>query len=138
MLIVLGHHNCRNPHTIGSKWNSSFTTIAQNLVFKIKATTSFYHCLDTQVQHSIFLNPTGRKWETLIFSEIYGISGTFLKLLRSSILEMLSIMLNESFSQGIFPDHMELDMVTSMYNRSSIMDVTNYRPIFILSIFCKT
>ena len=70
MLIYKDNTIGRNPHTTGSKWNSFFTTIAQNIVSKIKTTTNFYQYLDTQVQHSIFLSPTGEKWETLIFSVV--------------------------------------------------------------------
>ena len=51
---------------------------------------------------------------------------------------MLFTLFNECFSQGIFPDHKKLDMVTPMYDGGSKMDVTNYRPMSILSIFCKT
>ena len=54
-----------NPHVISNKFNSYFTTIAQNLVSKIKNAPDFQQILDQQVQESIFLNPTTKEQEAL-------------------------------------------------------------------------
>ena len=47
-----------NLHTISNKFKIYyFTTIAQNLLSKIKTTTEFYQYLDPQVQNSLILIP---------------------------------------------------------------------------------
>ena len=78
-----------NPHVISNKFNSYFTTIAQNLVSKIKNAPDFQQILDQQVQESIFLNPTTKEQEAPIFREQLLSSRSFLKspVLRWSCLE---------------------------------------------------
>ena len=48
-----------------------------------------------------------------------------------------SNLLNENFSQGIFPDHMKLALVTPLYKEKSKLQVCNHRPISILPILSK-
>ena len=44
---------------------------------------------------------------------------------------------NESFFQGVFPDHMKLALVTPVYKGKSKLEVCSYRPISILPILNK-
>ena len=64
-------------------------------------------------------------------------SATFLKTLSSSVSETLSSLYNESFSQRIFPDHINHAMVTPVHKRGSKVDMTSYRPISILPFAVK-
>ena len=64
-----------------NKFNSHFTTIAQNLVYKIKTMTNFCQYIYPQVQNSVFFSPTTRNRKTYSLSskkssDIYGISAT--------------------------------------------------------------
>ena len=68
---------------------------------------------------------------------MYGMSATFLKTLSSSVSEMKVFLDNESFSQGIFPDHIKHAMVTPVHKGGSELDMTNYRPISALPICSK-
>ena len=69
--------------------------------------------------------------------DIYGISTKFLKVICRPVSEILSNLFNESFSKGIFPDHMKLGFVTSVYKGKAKLEVYNYGPISILPIFSK-
>ena len=143
--IKTSHGIENKPHVIGNKFNNYFTTIAQNLVSKIKTAPDFQQFLDPQVQESIFLSPTTKEevakhinsLNSKKSSDIYGMSATFLKTLSSSVSETLSTLYNESFSQGIFLDHMKHAMVTPVHKRGSRLDMTNYRPITVLPICSK-
>ena len=46
-------------------------------------------------------------------------------------------MYNESFSQGIFSDHMKHAMVTPVHKGGSKLEMRNYRPISVLPICSK-
>ena len=70
-------------------------------------------------------------------NNIYGMSTKFLKVICKPLSEVLSTLINESFSQGIFPDHMNLALVTLVYKGKSTLEVCNYRPVSILPIFSK-
>ena len=40
---------------------------------------------------------------------------------------------NESFSQGIFPDHIKHAMVTPVHKGGSELDMANYKPISVVT-----
>ena len=64
-------------------------------------------------------------------------STKFLKVICRPASLVVSNLFNESFSQGIFPDYMELALVTPVYKAKSELEVFNYRPISILLILSK-
>ena len=64
-------------------------------------------------------------------------STKFLKVICKPVSEVSSNLINESFSQGIFPDHTKLALVTLAYKGKSTLEVCNYRPVSILLIFSK-
>ena len=93
----------------------------------------------------MFLTPTSAKevdkciksLDSKKSSDIYGMSTKFLKVKCRPVLEILSNLSNESFSQGIFPDHVKLGLVTPVYKGKFKLEVCNYGPISILPIFSK-
>ena len=66
-----------------------------------------------------------------------GMSTKFLKVICKPVSEVLSNLFNQSLSQGIFPDHMKLALVTPVYKGKSKLEVCNYRPVSIMPIFSK-
>ena len=64
-------------------------------------------------------------------------SAQLLKVICRPVSQVLSNLFNESFSQGIFPDHIKLALVTPAYKGKSKLEVCNYRPISILPILSK-
>ena len=52
-------------------------------------------------------------------------STKFLKVICRPASLVLSNLFNESFSQGIFPDYMELALVTQVYKAKSELEVFN-------------
>ena len=140
--IKTSHRIENNPYVLDKKFNNYFTTIAQNLVSKLKTTPDFQQFLDPQVQESIFLSPTTNEevakhmnsLNSKKSSDIYGMSATFLKTLSLSVSETLSTLYNKSLSQGIFPDHMKHAMVTPVYKGGSKLDMKNRRPIVCIGI----
>ena len=73
-----------NLHTMDNKFNGHFTTITQNLGYKIKTVTNFCQYIDPQVQNSTFFSPTTKEeiekhihsLSSKKSSDIYGISAT--------------------------------------------------------------
>ena len=70
-------------------------------------------------------------------SDIYGMSANFLKIMTSEISESLCRIFIESFSKGIFPDHMKLAMILPFFKGGSKLEVSNYRPVSVLPIISK-
>ena len=60
-----------------------------------------------------------------------------LKDLKTSLVQPLAIVFNQSISEGIFPSMMKTAMVTPLY-KSGLKDLnTNYRPISLLMTISK-
>ena len=64
-------------------------------------------------------------------------SAKFLKVTCWPVSHVLSNLFNESFSYGIFPNHMKLALKTPVYKGKSKLEVCNYRPISIIPILSK-
>ena len=64
-------------------------------------------------------------------------SPKFLEDISETISQALCKLFNESFSKGVFPDHMKLTMMTHMYKGKSKLQVSNYRAVSALPILSK-
>ena len=60
-----------------------------------------------------------------------------LKILCPLISAPLSQIINESFQSGTFPDKVKLAKVIPLFKKGCPLTVSNYRPISVLSFFCK-
>ena len=59
----------------------------------------------------------------------------FVKISAEVIKTKLSLIINESFSQGVFPDNLKVGMDYPIHKGDSEMVCSNYRPISILPMF---
>ena len=60
-----------------------------------------------------------------------------LKYVSTSLSGTLSSIINASFSQGVFPEELKLAKVIPIHKSGKKTDVSNYRPISLLSAFSK-
>ena len=65
------------------------------------------------------------------------ISFNVLKKCFSSLCEPLKYLFNLSIEKGIFPDDLKIAKVTPIYKTDDISNLSNYRPISVLSCFSK-
>ena len=94
---------------------------------------------------SFFLSPTDTTEVECIISEFkndealgpYSIPCNLLKLLSPYISSALVILINESFTTGIFPDKYKVVKVIALHKKGASDNLSNYRPVFLLSIFSK-
>ena len=96
-------------------------------------------------EQTFFLSPTDSAEVQSIISELkkgksvgpFSIPCTFLKMLNQPISPLLVILIDESFLTGIFPDKLKLAKVIAIHKKGATDDPSNYRPIFLLSVFSK-
>ena len=94
---------------------------------------------------SFFLSPTDTAEVECITAEFknckalgpYSIPCNLLKLLSPYIFSVLVILINESFTTGIFPDKLKMAEVIALHKKGASDNLSNYRPISLLSIFGK-
>ena len=60
-----------------------------------------------------------------------------LKILDHNVSAHLSILINESFESGIFPNKLTIARVILVFKKGLSTIILNYRPISLLSIFSK-
>ena len=66
-----------------------------------------------------------------------GVPPYFIKRLKCSLLKSPLILYNKSLSNGIFPDLWKSSFVFPIFKEGNRSDVSNYRPISILSTLAK-
>ena len=141
--ISIGDTVTSDPKTVTNCFNDFFTSIADSIRSKMPPSNNhFSRFLGTPNPHSIFLRPTTP-------GEIAKVIGSFssskstgpnsipvkiLKLLKPDISEPISILINRSFATGIFPSTLKISKVVPIFkNKGSPLEVSNYRPISLLS-----
>ena len=67
----------------------------------------------------------------------YSIPVALLKTLRNVISCLLEVLFNFSFTSGTVPNQFKIARVIPIHKKGSVFDVSNYRPISLLSIFNK-
>ena len=66
-----------------------------------------------------------------------NLSSTFLKECRNELSNSLCMLLNKSFSEGVFPSEWKRANVVPVFKSKDRQDVRNYRPVSLLSVVSK-
>ena len=132
------------------KWPISLTKFFVNVSQKVTSGIPITQkCpldyLKQRNDRSLFLsNVTPEKIETLINSlqegkavGPYSIPIKLLKMISRPISLPLCLIINESFTTGIFPDNFKPAKVITLYKKGSRDNSANYWPISLSSIFSK-
>ena len=135
-----------DPVTIANDFNEYFTTVAGEITKKIpKIPKSPLAYLSNPNLDSLFLSPcTPNEVSETIQSLKNGKSSgpncipiRLLKVLNSHISIELSVLINESFLTGIFPEQLKIAKVIPIFKKGLKTKKSNYRPISLLSNFSK-
>ena len=95
--------------------------------------------------NSFFLSPTIPEKVQKIINSLnlkksvgpMSIPTYILKTYNEFFSQYLSILINQSFEAGIFPDILKIAKVTPIHKKDSQMNYLNYRPISLLSAISK-
>ena len=137
----------KDTQTIANKFNEYFTNIGPSLASKINppANKSFKDYLINPpisdfnfkcISYKETINVINRL-KTKSSSGFDGLSTKLLKEIKWEIHKPLTIIINQSFSQGIFPDKLKLAKVLPFYKKGDECIFDNYRPISILPAISK-
>ena len=135
-----------DPSAIPDIFNNYFSTIGINLAHNIPASDkSFKEFLGLRNPNSIFFAPTVKEEMEEIVSNLNdkksaghdGIGNYLLKNIISSIVDPLVYIINLSLVSGIVPANMKTAKVIPIFKRGDKCDVSNYRPISLLTSFSK-
>lgn len=137
-----------NPKDVAEKFNQYFATIAEKLKENINTEnhsgTSFKSNLPTPIVNSMYITPTDpiEVRLTIMSFKLKSTSDTNIGAMQEAatvpgFTQMISEIVNSSFEQGVFPSQLKLAKVVPIHKGGSKTDVSNYRPISLLSAFSK-
>ncbi len=135
-----------SPELITEKFNEYFANIASDLKAKIDVNSSgnFEDFLTDPVTNSIYLKPVESGEVSRIISNLKNkatldtkISSLKLAAENPKFTETLAKVITTSFEQGICPQTLKLARVVPIHKGGSRTDVSNYRPISLLTSFSK-
>ena len=140
--------NISDKKCISNTFNEYFCNIASKLKDQIQVTPINNHQNFSSlsrikyVNNSIFLEPCT---QPEIFDLIKSLKNSstsdynviVLKHVNAELSGLLTQILNASLDQGLFPDSLKLAKVIPIFKNGKKNDVSNYRPISLLSVFSK-
>ncbi len=138
----------KNPTTVAEKFNDYFTTIADKLKSQIAtdSDSTYDHrtMLSGSVPGSLFLKPThAMEIDQVIKSlKLKCTSDINISTIKAAaevpcFNETLTEVINLSFVDGVFPEQLKKAKVVPIHKGGSKTDISNYRPISLLSAFSK-
>jgi hypothetical protein len=65
------------------------------------------------------------------------ISTKILKLSGSQISKPLAFIIDKSLQTGVFPERLKYAVISPLHKKGDVLDIANYRPIFLLPEFSK-
>ena len=144
--INVANKNITDTQKIADEFNKYFANIGNNLASAIpKSKASFELYLRNSPANSFALFPASEnEIENIIeclniskSSGPYSIPTKLLKILKSTISVPLMHIINLSFSTGIMPEKLKIARVIPIFKKGQRDDISNYRPISLLSVFNK-
>ena len=66
-----------------------------------------------------------------------NLSTVILKYIANEISECLTLIINQSFTTGIFPDQLKIAKVVPIFKKDDQTQIKNYRPISVLPVISK-
>ena len=138
-----------DPSRVAEKFNDYFVNIANKLKTQINAGSNlnaqYYKThLKNPVAESLYLSPSHQDevYKTINLLKPKSTSDTNIDALKAASAipnfnYVLTDIINSSFEQGIFPSQLKLAKVVPIHKSGPKNDVTNYRPISLLSAFSK-
>ena len=104
-----------NQSFVTNKFNNCFVNVSQNLMKDLEEMINQFQDYlkkTPKKENRTRWDSSGTKtFDTKRASHLYGISPKFIKISTDVIKTKLSLIINESFQQGVFPDDLKVGMV---------------------------
>ena len=144
-ILLMNGTTFSNDFDIAEKFNSFFCSVAQNLRDALPPEITPAHTfINSELPCRLkFKQITSHDCERVINqlknskTGIDSIPVHLVKRFRTTIAQPLSLLINESFKNGSFPDKFKLARVTAIFKKGDETNCSNYRPISSLPIFSK-
>ena len=146
-LITKDEKYINDPVSVADTFNNFFTSVAEIVHSKIKfSNKSFRNFLSSEINDSFIITSTNKEEIYEIISSLNSnksckpnsIPTKVLHLFQDQITNHLATICNLSFSTGIFSAILKTAKVIPIHKKNSKLEVSNYRPISLLSNIDKS
>lgn len=144
----------RDPLFIAEEFNKFFSQIGHQYASALDYTENGFRSFLKSHDHDLNCDTSNHTFEFEPISEtdilkilddlksknshgIDGLSSKLLKSLKTAIAKPISILINQSFLTGIFPDCLKIAKVIPIYKKDNNKLFSNYRPISLLPALSK-
>ena len=133
---------------VANKFSKFYSNIGAKLAQKIEknetSITKFLNKININ-EKTMYLDPSTptemkyfiNKLPSKDSSGYDNISNNLLKHIKNSVIKPLTYIFNLSLSSGVFPENMKLAEVIPLYKKGAKIEMSNYRPIFLLITLSK-
>lgn len=145
-IAYIEHNNkgIKDKKEIADCFNEYFSELGETMAKNITKPTIYIQPQKIN-DRTIFLNPTNEfevsnVIENLKLRKAPGIDGInveTLKAMKKHILKPLVFLLNKMFITGTFPQCLKIGIVKPLYKKGDTHNITNYRPITLISNIAK-
>ena len=136
-----------DKHEIANKLNAFFTEVGPSFSAKIPQPESlnYKQYLNKSISSHFNFQLVGnedvykiiRKLKPKSSSGYDALSSKLLKLISSPLCPILTVIINQSLTTGIFPDKMKIAQVIPLFKKGNTHLFDNYRPISLLPCISK-
>ena len=131
---------------IADNFNRFFVNVGPNSAAQINfSNNAFKDYLQTPCAHKLSFKPVSEETIGKIIDSLKsktscghdGISVKLIKHMKLDINKALTLLINQSFASGFFPDNLKIAKVIPLLKKGDINLIDNYRPISLLPSFSK-
>ena len=141
--FCIGNTSITDSTAIANGFNNFFVSLGQKLAKDITSDVNPMSHINS-IEHSIVITDISYTEVTQVISTLKNSSAgwdelpTFVaKKCISGYIEPLTYLINTSFTEGVFPKELKLARVVPILKIGDKTELTNYRPISVLSFFSK-
>jgi hypothetical protein len=142
--VTVGDAQVTDPLLIPRYFNDHYTSVANNLALKIPHINADpTHLVQNCANSFVFFPPSGQEVNNIILSfkskgsNLNSIPSFIFKHITSEISPLVAQLINESFSEGTFPDILKVARVIPIFKAGRRDIIANYRPISTLHFLSK-
>lgn len=144
-LMLINNSETSDKEVVSNSFNSYFVNLPKSLAPSVIQSGNDNNVLNDVVGNSIFLEPVT---EAEIIDTINNLKNSnstgfdefsvrIIKQCGHLLVKPLSHIINSCFTNGCFPNLLKLSKVICLYKKGDPKEMSNYRPISLLSVFSK-
>ena len=141
------NNKCITDHSeIANAFNDYFINSGENMAKQIMSTaSSFINYMPDEADSRLIFQHVDQEDIIATISSLKNknssgydnISNKILKMICSEIAKPLSVIINQMFTTGIFPDSLKVAKIIPIFKSGDSNELSNYRPISLLTSFSK-